>query len=52
MCKLSFCNASTNVGLAFVMLSELLNHHNVAITKRYLGIRKDEIMGCYDLLEF
>lgn len=38
--------------MALVMLSELFNHSNIAITKRYLGIRKDEIMGCYGLLEF
>ena len=35
-----------------ILLSELFNHFNIAITKRYLGIRKDEIMGCYDLLDF
>ncbi len=45
-------NASTNGELALVMLSELFNHSNIAITKRYLGIRKDEILGCYDLLDF
>lgn len=45
-------NVSINGELALVMLSELFNHSNIAITKRYLGIRKDEIMGCYDLLDF
>ena len=34
------------------MLSELFNHSNIAITKRYQAVRKDEIMGCYDLLDF
>ena len=38
--------------MALVMLSELFNHSNIAITKRYLGIRKDEVLACYDLLEF
>ncbi len=38
--------------MALVIQSELFNHSNIAITKRYLGIRKDEIMGCYDLLDF
>ncbi len=38
--------------MALVMLSELFNHSNIAITKRYLGIRKDEILRCYDLLDF
>ena len=45
-------NASTNGELALVMLSELFNHSNIAITKRYLGIRKDEVLACYDLLDF
>ena len=45
-------NASTNGELALVMLSELFNHSNIAITKRYLGIRKDEVLACYDLLHF
>ena len=45
-------NASTNGELALVMLSELFNHSNISITKRYLGIRREEIMQCYDLLEF
>jgi integrase len=45
-------NASTNGELALALLSELFNHSNIAITKRYLGIRKEEIMGCYDLLQF
>ena len=38
--------------MALVMLSELFIHSNIAITKRYLGIRKDEILRCYDLLDF
>ena len=37
-------NASTNGELALVMLSKPFNHSNIAITKRYLGIRKDEII--------
>ena len=44
--------ADSNGELALVMLSELFNHSNIAITKRYLGLRKEEIMGCYDLLDF
>lgn len=27
-------------------------YSNIAITKRYLGLRKEEIMHCYDLLDF
>ena len=44
--------ADSNGEMALVMLSELFNHSNTAITKRYLGLRKEEIMGCYDLLDF
>lgn len=44
--------ADSNGETALVMLSELFNHSNIAITKRYLGLRKEEIMGCYDLLDF
>lgn len=44
--------ADANGETALVMLSELFNHSNIAITKRYLGLRKEEIMGCYDLLDF
>lgn len=44
--------ADSNGEMALVMLSELFNHSNIAITKRYLGLRKEEILGCYDLLEF
>lgn len=44
--------ADSNGEMALAMLSELFNHSNIAITKRYLGLRKEEIMGCYDLLDF
>lgn len=44
--------ADSNAEMALVMLSELFNHSNIAITKRYLGLRKEEIMQCYDLLDF
>ena len=44
--------AYSNGEMALVMLSELFNHSNIAITKRYLGLRKEEILHCYDLLEF
>lgn len=44
--------ADTNGEVALAMLSELFNHSNIIITKRYLGLRKEEILGCYDLLDF
>lgn len=41
-----------NGEMALACLSELLNHSNISITKRYLGLRKEEILNCYDLLDF
>ena len=43
---------SENSELALVKLMELFNHSSIAITKRYLGLRRDEILGCYDCLMF
>ena len=42
----------SNAELALVKLSMLFNHSNVAITKRYLGIQKDEILATYTCLSF
>ena len=33
-------------------LLELFNHSNVGITKIYLGIREQELLETYDLLDF
>ena len=41
-----------NAELALVKLMELFNHSNVAITKRYLGLRQEEILQTYDSLSF
>lgn len=41
-----------NAQMALVKLSELFNHSSVTITKIYLGIREDELMEAYDLLQF
>ena len=41
-----------NSELALVKLMELFNHSNVAITKRYLGLRQEEILQTYDCLSF
>ena len=38
--------------LALVNLMELFNHSSVAITKRYLGLRQEEILETYDVLSF
>ena len=50
--SLVYERADSNGEMALVMLSELFNHSNIAITKRYLGLRKEEIMQCYELLDF
>lgn len=41
-----------NAEMALVKLMELFNHSSVVITKRYLGLREEEIMEAYDLLDF
>ena len=41
-----------NSELALVKLMELFNHSSVAITKRYLGLRQEEILETYDCLMF
>ena len=43
---------SENSELALIKLMELFNHSNVAITKRYLGLRQEEILETYDVLSF
>ena len=44
--------SSDNAELALVKLMELFNHSSVSITKRYLGLRKEEILETYDCLSF
>lgn len=41
-----------NAQMALVRLSELFNHSSVQITKIYLGIRTDELLETYDMLDF
>lgn len=43
---------SDNAELALVKLMELFNHSSVAITKRYLGLRQEELLNTYDCLSF
>ena len=43
---------SDNAELTLVKLMELFNHSSVAITKRYLGLRQEEILQTYDCLSF
>lgn len=43
---------SDNAELALIKLMELFNHSSVSITKRYLGLRQEEILQTYDCLNF
>ena len=43
---------SENAELALVKLMELFNHSSVTITKRYLGLRQEEILETYDVFSF
>ena len=43
---------SENSEMALVKLMELFNHSSVAITKRYLGLRQEELLNTYDCLSF
>ena len=43
---------SENSELALIKLMELFNHSSVSITKRYLGLRQEEILETYDCLNF
>lgn len=38
--------------LALVKLMELFNHSSISITKRYLGLRQEEILQTYESLTF
>ena len=43
---------AANSEMALVKLMELYNHSSIAITKRYLGLRQEEILETYDSLSF
>ena len=44
--------SSDNAELALVKLMELFNHSSVNNTKRYLGLKQEEILQTYDCLSF
>lgn len=41
-----------NSEFALIKLSELFNHADVQTTRRYLGLRNEELMETYDMLNF
>ena len=45
-------SAGNDAAIALMRLSELFNHSNVAITKVYLGLRQEELLETYDMLDF
>lgn len=47
-----FNRSGSNAELALMKLSQLFNHSNPAITRRYLGIAQEELMQTYDILGF
>lgn len=44
--------AGENSEMALIKLSELFNHSSPQITRRYLGIRQEELMEMYESLNF
>ncbi len=47
-----FERSGSNAELSLVRLSQLFNHSNPSITRRYLGIAKEELMETYNILSF
>jgi integrase len=47
-----FSQSGTNAELSLVKLSQLFNHSSVVVTRRYLGISRDELLETYDTLSF
>lgn len=43
---------SENAELALVKLMDLFNHSSMSLTKRYLGLRQEELLSSYDQLSF
>ena len=41
-----------NSEMALIKLSELFNHSSINVTRRYLGLRQDELLNTYDCLYF
>lgn len=45
-------NAQGRGEQSLVLLSECLNHSSLAISRKYLGIKQEQIAGVYDSLQF
>ena len=44
--------AGENCEFALIKLSELFNHSDIMTTRRYLGLRTEELLETYDMLSF
>ena len=44
--------AGPNAEMALIRLSEMYNHSSPQVTRRYLGLRQQELAGVYDALDF
>lgn len=44
--------AGENSEIALIKLAELFNHSSTSITRRYLGLRQQELREVYDTLTF
>ena len=47
-----FNRSGSDAELALVKLSQLLNHSNTSITRRYIGVSQKELLDTYDILSF
>lgn len=47
-----FNRSGLNAELSLVRLSQLFNHSNPTVTRRYLGIAREELLKTYDILSF
>jgi len=47
-----FNRSGSNAELSLVRLSQLFNHSNTTVTRRYLGIAREELLQTYDVLSF
>ena len=47
-----FDRSEENSEMALIKLSEVFGHSNTQITRRYLGLKQEEILEAYDLLSF
>ena len=45
-------NAAGRGDMALLKLGELMNHSSPSITRRYIGLRQQELGAVYDSLEF